>query len=156
MYWIKDFSSEPTIKAITYHECLFLKRDAWVIAVFSREKDSFHSDISLFKKGRPWYVLAIERLRLAKALYKSKKKECRRQIADLDRKPSNVLSTLSDKWLEMVQNTIVPPKKVATTKRILHAGLMKAFLVLSTVFLSKEAMIKVFNSYLTIFHRNIS
>ena len=39
-----------------------------------------------------------------------------------------------------------PPKKVATTKRILHPGLMKAILVVSTVFLSKDA----------VFHTNIS
>ena len=45
-YWSKEFT-----KAVTYHGRPFLKRDAWVKAVFF---PSFHSDISL-----PWYVMAL-------------------------------------------------------------------------------------------------
>ena len=44
---LRDSLAECT-KTITYHRRLFLERDAWVKAV-SREKDSFHSGISLQK-----------------------------------------------------------------------------------------------------------
>ena len=36
-----------------------------------------------------------------------------------------------------------PPKKVATTKKILHPGLMKAVFGLLPVFLSRDAVMKV-------------
>ena len=41
---------KDSAKAITYDECPFLKRAAWVKAVFFSRKDNFHSGISL-KKG---------------------------------------------------------------------------------------------------------